>query len=713
MKQPLISVIIPTCNNKESLVKSIDSVFMQSYLNYEIIIVDDASNDGTFEVLQEVYSDKDNLMYVLNDSCVGFCECCNVGSAYASGDYIAFLSSDAIWTTDKLEKQILELGDEYSWGNVVYSIVENNYEDKAIWKNPDPRVNRELRLGYMHPFLLLFSTVDINSLLLKKSIFEELGGMHADLGRLADYEFIIRLAKHYEFDFVNEVLVKAKKDIREDSGNMEDNIFTQCYIIGVNYKELIEYGMLEEKLDEIEKKASASNLQELFVNCLMALELPQIEHYVEKIKLQSKSSKEVQVFEDNTITQVQGCCGCMACVNACKVGAIEMVLDRNGFLTPQIDEEKCVKCGQCKISCPLCNDVSSVKMPEKCLAVMATDEVRLHSSSGGIFPLLAESILQDGGYVAGAIFDEDLSVKHILSNDILEVKKMYTSKYVQSYIGEVFAEIEEILKREKKVLFSGCACQAAGLRQYLRRDYPNLFVVDVVCHGVPSTGVYENYVKEKGPLLEISFRDKEKLGWGSGIVVKHADQTEQVFSVGMDPYMTAFLNNWTLRESCYECQFKSEKYSDITLGDFWGINQISTFEDGLGTSFVTLNTTKGMELFRSIIDLVKNSAQTETKYAVKYNPCIVSPVKYNRLRDVFFECYSKESLQSTIDKMKHKIKFDAALIYMWANNYGNALTNYALYTYLSNQGLKLLALDNMSTLRPEKDMLRFAGQMKN
>ncbi len=713
MKQPLVSVIIPTCNNKESLVKSIDSVFAQTYSDFEIIIVDDASDDGTFEVVQEVYNDKDNLIYVFNDVRAGFCECCNVGSTYASGDYIAFLTSDAVWTQDKLEKQLIELGGEYSWGNVVYGCVEKNFEDKVIWKNPDPRINRELCLGYMHPFLLMFPIVDISSLMLKRSIFEELGGMHADLGKLADYEFIIRLAKYYGFDFVDAILVKENKDIREDSQNVEETIFTQCYITGINYRELIEYGMLEEKLDEIARKANASNLQDMFLNCLVALELPQIDQYVARVKLKSKSSKVVQVFEENTIAKVQDCCGCMSCVNACKVGAIEMVLDEEGFLTPQIDEARCVGCGQCKMSCPLCNDVNGVRLPEKCFAVMAKDEVRMNSSSGGIFPLLAESILQDGGYVAGAVFDEDLSVKHILSNDILEVKKMYTSKYVQSYIGGVFAEIEEVLKSEKKVLFSGCACQTAGLRQYLKEDYPNLYVVDVVCHGVPSTGVYENYVKEKGPLQAILFRDKEKLGWGSGMVIKHADETEQVFSVGAEPYMTAFLNNWTLRNSCYECQFKDEKYSDITLGDFWGINQIGTFEDGLGSSFVTLNTSKGVALFGSIINQIKNSAQTDTKLAIKYNPCIASSVKRNKLREAFFECYNKDSLQSTIDKMKQAIKFDAALIYMWANNYGNALTNYALYTYLSNQGLKLLALDNMSTLRPEKDMLRFAREHYN
>lgn len=711
--QQLVSVVIPTCNNIEGLVKAIDSVFAQTYSNYEVIIVDDVSTDETFEVLQKAYGDKENLLYVLNDSAVGFGECCNVGSTYASGEYIAILSSDAVWNSNKLEKQMAELMSETSKGNVVYGCVERCFENGVALQDPDIRIKRALCVGNIYPFLLMYPIVDISSLMLKRSVFEETGGMRAGLGRLTDYEFLLRLARYYEFDFVDEILVTVEGSIKGKEEHVEDAIFAQCYIVGVNYQELIKYDLLVEKLDAISKKARAYKCMDLFIKCLEALELPRVDRYVESLKLQNESTRKIQVFEEVNIKKVQSCCGCMACTNVCKVGAIEMVLDREGFWTPQIDDTKCMGCGQCKMSCPLCNDVKGVVLPERCYATMAEDEVRMNSSSGGIFPLLAESILQDGGYVAGAVFDKDLNVKHIVSNDILEVKKMYTSKYVQSYIGGVFAEIEKVLQSEKKVLFSGCACQAAGLRQYLKLDYPNLYIVDVVCHGVPSTGVYKNYLLEKGPIQEISFRNKKKLGWGSGLVVKYDNQMEQVFSVSGNPYMSAFLNNWILRESCYDCQFKSKKYSDITLGDFWGINQISDFEDGLGTSFVTLNTEKGVILFGGIINCLKNSAQTDTSLAVTYNPCIASSVKRSKLRDVFFEFYNEKSLQSTIDKMKQTTKFDAALIYMWSNNYGNALTNYALYTFLSKQGMKLLALDNMSTLRPERDMLRFAREHYN
>ncbi len=713
MEKPLVSVILPICEEKSGVFQAIDSVFSQTYSNFELIIIDDSGDEETYTVLETMYGEKQNLIYVLNEERLGYFESCNVGVSYASGEYIVFLKNSFVWETNKLEIQINQIMDEYSGGNVIYSTIEKNYQNGVTRNMPSSKTKRELCIGYMYPLLLLFPIVDIGTLMLKKSVYEEVGGIQAHLGVEADYEFLIRLAKYHVFDFVDKALVRERIEEKDDDKKKEEVIFLQCYIIGLHYKDLINLGQLEDKLNFVNEQASRYKCNELFVNCLESLELPEINNYIRKLQNQNISVRKVQEVHEKNIDKIELCCGCMSCVNACKVGAIKMFLDKDGFWMPRIEKEKCVECGKCKSVCPMCNEVKGVEVPEECLAAMGSDEVRAHSSSGGIFPLLAETVLQDGGYVAGAIFDEEFEVKHIITNELSEVKKMYSSKYVQSYIGDLYVQVEQILKRGKKVLFSGCACQAAGLQQYLQYEYSNLYIIDVVCHGVPSVGVYRSYLREKGAIKNISFRDKSKLGWASGLVMNYADGKEEIYPVGYEPYMVAYLNNWILRESCFDCQFKSKKYSDITLGDFWGINQEGAFEDGKGSSFVTLNTSKGVALFRTIFGGLKNCAKATTQLAVKYNPCIVSPVKHNKLRDVFFECYDCNSLQMTIGRMKEKIRFDAALIYMWANNYGNALTNYALYMYLSKQGMRLLALDNMSTLRPEKDMLRFAREHYN
>lgn len=708
-----VSVLIPVNDDVEGFLRAIDSVYAQSYLEYEVIVVDDSLNESVYQVLEANYGEKTNLIYVANDTAAGLMECYNIGSAYASGDYLAFLACDTVWEDKKLEKQmkILEVGSFEN--NAVYCCTKTIYDNGTEIEDPDQRIKRELCCGYMYPYLLMFPIVDLTSLIIKKEVFEELGGIQADLGILSDYEFVVRMSHDVNIDFVDEIMVERRRISAKDRACTENTIFTQCYIIGTHYQELVQLNQLTEKLDFVRKSANIYKCMDLFIKCLETLEQPLIDEYLINLKAEISNAREIQMFEENNIANVKACCGCMACVNSCHVGAIKFIMDENGFLMPQVDENKCIKCGKCKAACPLCNDMKGELLPERCLAVMANDEIRMNSSSGGVFPLLAEAVLQESGFVAGAVWDENLHVKHILSNKIEEVKRMYSSKYVQSNIGNVFVEIKQVLENGSIVLFSGTACQVAGLKQYLGKDYVGLYTIDVVCHGVPSPGVFGSYLNEKGTIKEISFRDKRKMGWKSGTVLRHQDDREEVLAVHEDVYMSAFLNNWSLRESCYNCQFKSQKYSDITLGDFWGINQISEFDDGLGTSFVTLNTEKGVILFGKIVNRIKKSAQTDIEHAIKYNPCIVESVRKNKIRDIFFSCYDKKSLVNTVKKLKQEIRFDAALVYMWSNNYGNALTNYALYTYLTQKGMNLLALDNMSTLRPEKDMRRFAQQHYN
>lgn len=400
------------------------------------------------------------------------------------------------------------------------------------------------------------------------------------------------------------------------------------------------------------------------------------------------------------LVDAQRCTGCLSCYASCDYGAIFLKEDEEGFICPEIKSDVCTECGRCSEVCPLCNPLSGTPQQEDCFAVMASDEVRMKCSSGGVFPVYADYVLRQGGYVAGAVFTETFMVKHIVSNQRSDVERMFSSKYVQSDCREVYPVIKDLLEQGVWVLFSGCACQVAALHLFLlKKEYPNLLTLDVVCHGVPSAGIWRNYVQER-KFSDISFRDKSSLGWSSGFCAKDEDGKKTV-EPGMDnEYMFAFVNSWILRKACYDCQFKTKKYSDITCGDFWGINCYASFDDGLGTSFMTINTRKGIELFKHVKESWKKVSIISTEAAINGNTSILYPVKEPKFRKVFFEQYDKKSLADSIYRTKEKVHFDIGLVTMWSQNYGNALTNYGLYTYLKKQGYSVLAVDNYFGLYP-------------
>ncbi len=419
----------------------------------------------------------------------------------------------------------------------------------------------------------------------------------------------------------------------------------------------------------------------------------------------------LEKIKTDDVSGVTMCTGCMSCYSACPFGAIEPGYSREGFLRPVIDREKCVSCRKCIAACPVCTQCESTYLPEKCYAVIAKDEYRMSASSGGMFPYLAARYLEEGGYVAGAVFDEVFRVKHIVTDSWDELEKMKTSKYLQSNPGKVYWEIEQLLQQDKKVMFTGCACQTAGLKRYLKKDYDNLLLVDVVCHGVPSAQVFQQYIEELGQqkqsIKKISFRNKEKMGWSSGLYIEFADGQEVIEQSG-GPFMSGFLENWFLQDSCYECKFKDKRYSDITLGDFWGINQLADFDDGNGTSLVILNTPKGEAVFDQIAAGTEKIAVTDTRNAVIFNPSIQYSVKKNKNRQLFFADIFHKSFKETALSILEKQQYDVALVCWWSQNYGNALTNYALYRSIEKLGKRAIILDNYSTLRPVNQFRKFA-----
>ena len=307
------------------------------------------------------------------------------------------------------------------------------------------------------------------------------------------------------------------------------------------------------------------------------------------------------------------CTGCSVCLNVCPHKCISMQTDNEGFWYPNVDASKCVECGKCVRVCPVLQSENNAKEENttKVYAAYNIDmEQRTQSSSGGIFYLLAQWVLEQGGVVFGARF-KGSEVVHDYVEDIAELPVLLGSKYVQSWIGDVYEKVKEFVSKGRIVLFAGTPCQVEGLKK-LVGNKENLILVDFICHGVPSPAVWSRYLKEQKKDLgiqsirRISFRDK-KVGWKNfsmRIDYKDTDKSdrEYVETLKEDKYLRGFLNDLYLRPSCYDCRFKKiERESDITLADFWGVeNILPTWDDDKGMSLIMVHSEQGLRLFDKI-----------------------------------------------------------------------------------------------------------------
>lgn len=349
------------------------------------------------------------------------------------------------------------------------------------------------------------------------------------------------------------------------------------------------------------------------------------------------------------------CCGCYACKNICAKNAIEFPFDDEGFWYPQVNDSLCVNCGLCVKVCP-CDNVPKVSKVKQAVACAANKkEELLSSSSGGAFAVMARALLRNGGYVCGAAFDDDFSVIHTAIASEEDLYKLKGTKYVQSKIGNAFSEIENLLKQENSVLFSGTPCQVAGLKTFLGKQYDNLITVDLICHGVPSPKIWQEYLKEisgDDKLIEVNFRNKE-----SGIsnaTIEFVFESGKVKSCryAEDPFVKGFLKNYYLRPSCFECKFKGlDRCSDITIGDFWAVKEYyPDFDSQFGASAVIIRTDKGLNLFESVSDNLKSIPVNE-KYLSVWNECLLKPVNHTEKRSEFYNKYGHIEFTELINEL--------------------------------------------------------------
>lgn len=360
---------------------------------------------------------------------------------------------------------------------------------------------------------------------------------------------------------------------------------------------------------------------------------------------------------DMVICDKQWCTGCGACINICQKDAISFVADNEGFNYPEIKQDKCVNCGKCQRVCPQ-NDVSGLEAfaMDKCFAVWNLDEsIRKSSSSGGIFPALAELFLNNGGVVCGASFTDDyMKVHHIIIDNMDDIGLLQGSKYQQSDPEYCYRSCKEKLNKGTPVLFTGTPCQVQGLYSYLGTKHELLWTVDILCHGVPSTLVANKYLqsvedKYKSSIKKFSYRNKNiPEGWENScnieILLENGKQidgrAENLF------FWKSFLSNIYLRKCCYHCEYAGkERIGDITIGDFWGIKNSIQEDLKNGISLVFVNSEKGKTLFdkANIHKEIRNVSE-----ALPFNRTIKQPFELSGDRDKFFSDLKKSGFRRAV-----------------------------------------------------------------
>ena len=363
------------------------------------------------------------------------------------------------------------------------------------------------------------------------------------------------------------------------------------------------------------------------------------------------------------ILDKKDCVGCGACANRCPEHCITMKEDSEGFSYPNIDKRMCINCGLCERVCPVINLPKHRKVQSVYACYNKDEKVRMNSSSGGCFSLLADYTLKQNGYVVGAAFDTDLSVHHILINTIEDLALLRGSKYLQSRMENIYSLVKDALEKGKVILFSGTPCQVAGLKTFLGREYENLFSVDVVCHGVPSPKVYReklNEVEKKidEKVVSVNFRDKTS-GWNSFNLIFAGKKTLVKEIKQESSYMQAFLKNISVRPSCSVCRYNNEHSSaDLTIADYWGVEtKFPELSDNKGVTVVLVNTIKGKWLFEQV---KKDAAvwKSDFTHAAQHNFAMKNISVLHPARKEFFARLGRENMDILVPELIKKFKND-------------------------------------------------------
>lgn len=392
------------------------------------------------------------------------------------------------------------------------------------------------------------------------------------------------------------------------------------------------------------------------------------------------------------------CTGCGACVNKCANDAIEYIYnyENDGSMVAQINEEKCVSCHLCETVCPVLTEHSNEnQVVDECYAVWANDEVRMQSSSGGVFTVLAEEMLDRGGYVCAVAYGSNFKAEHIIISDKKELYKLRRSKYMQSDVGFVYRRVEELLKRDKEVMFVGTPCQVAGIKAYLGQTYKKLLLVDIYCNYTPAYPLFEKYLNENYNIKDIEkieFRIK-KYGWFCDIheVTYKSGKIEEKREYN-DDFQRGYHSKLFLRETCEKCKFAGNpRQGDLSIADFWHIGEFcSELDDAKGTSCVVVNNANGACFFEKTKEVLPLCRKVPIDW-MQYNRGATTKPHLGRNR--FYNLIKNRTFHEAVDYALNE-KYDVAIWGNWSEkNYGSELTYYALYKVICDLGYDPLMVE--------------------
>lgn len=381
------------------------------------------------------------------------------------------------------------------------------------------------------------------------------------------------------------------------------------------------------------------------------------------------------------------CCGCAACANICPKSAITMAKDKIGQYYPRINEALCVDCGVCKCVCDF-QKKDENQFGHQVLsaygAATKNETLIKKSASGGMFAQLAELFLETGGIVYGAAMlqEDKLRVKHIRVEDQTQLYLIQGSKYIQSDIGNTYQKVKQDLAKGRQVLFSGTPCQAAALKSFLKKDYENLSVVDIVCHGVSTAQIFQDYIsflekKKNIKIINFAFRDKS-IGWGLDAkyeYLKKSKHKTQRLYYKLSSFYNYYLKASTYRENCYYCKYACpSRIGDITLGDFWGVEKNQPdclrenggiFDEKKGISFCLVNSQRGAELFEKISSKI-NYIDSDFETISMQNGNLLKTTSLPQSRNEIMELYNQMGYEAVDQLYWKKIGYKKIYYYILA-----------------------------------------------
>jgi glycosyltransferase involved in cell wall biosynthesis/coenzyme F420-reducing hydrogenase beta subunit len=696
--QKKVSIITPCFNGEKHVKYFLNSILKQTYKNIEFIFINDGSTDKTEKILKSFenkFRKRGIEFHYLYQKNQGQAASLNNGLKIFTGEYLTWPDSDDILSPSSIEKKVnlLENNQQYGFvrtdGNVVQDRNLKRTKYFLSGKNPNrfkENIFEDYILGgndWYVPGCFMIRTqafLDVNP---SKEIYSTAQGSQ-------NIQMILPVSYKYKCGYIDEPL------------------YTYVY-------RTFSRSHYQKSYIQFLKRHSA--IKDIFRNVILSIEGIDKNKYLEIIE-----QRYQKVFE-NTIKK-HLCYGCGACVYACPQNALEMKEDLEGFLYPGINIKKCNHCNVCDKVCPILKtNYKPVRFNAKHGIAVRSDTYAPGSASGGAFALMADKVLSMGGYAAGAVFNDDWKVEHIVTNKASEINKMRGSKYLQSDIRTSYRETKSLLDDGKFVLFSSTPCQIAGLYGFLQKDYENLLTVDLICHGVNSPTVWTKYLEEltegRKEISSVIFRNK-----AMNLTLPYNKKDKEYFTIQLangrtiindfteTDFYKGFSKHLFLRPCCAHCEYSGRKrQGDITIGDIW--TKEAAQERKKGISQVLINSEKGKVFFNSL------ERQWSRKYDINLNKTKHGSLYINGhisiphpSRNRFFDLIQFMPFKKALDYSLNK-KFDIAIAGMHAPNYGNLLTVYSMYRVITDMGYAVLMLDRPLTSidKPSKTAFSLFSQL--